>query len=289
MTAIRRAAALCVATLLLAACTVVRPPAEELAIAEAEIDAGSTARGVRRMERAFDALGVTDPARWDRLGDLAERADRDVSRRAFDRAESLLWPDATPRSTVRLTPPFTGRWIVTQGNRGEFSHLRLADRFSWDFQCIDGQGDASEARDGLPGFGAPILAPADGVVERAQDGVPDNLDGRRNRVRAAGNVVVLRHGPNEMTHFCHLQCGSVTVRVGDQVRRGDMIGRCGCSGNAIEPHLHFALRSGRTSDDSSIPARFEGVRITRRGVAVPGADGVPRTGDVVEVGESSER
>ena len=281
MTAIRRSSALCVAAFVLGACVAVRPPAEEIALAQAEIDAGSTESGVRRMERAFEALPVSDAARWDRLGDIAAQADPGVSRRAFDRAEALLWPDAVPRTNVRLTLPFNGRWIVTQGNRGEFSHRRLADRFSWDFQRLD-DGGASAARDGLPGLGAPVLAPADGVVERAQDGVPDNIDGCRNYVRAAGNVVVIRHGPSEMTHFCHLQCGSVTVRVGDTVRRGDMIGRCGCSGNAIEPHLHFALRAGRTSSDVSIPARFEGARIIRRDPSAPAIDGVPQQGDVVE-------
>lgn len=268
----------------LGACATARPPSEELVLAQQEIDSGDLLRGTRRMETAYERLGERDPARWDRLGSLADDEDADVAARAFARAEQLRWPNAAPQSVTRLSLPIAGRWRVTQGNRGVYSHARLADRFAWDFQAVDGAGSACRGRSSDPrdfhAFGKPVLAPADGVVARVADGVPDNLDGHRNVVRAAGNVVVIRHARGEFTHFCHLQQGSIAVRAGQPVRRGDVIGRCGASGNALEPHLHFVLRMGPTSDDWSIPAQLLDVRIERRGAPVPG--GVPEEDDVVE-------
>lgn len=254
-------------------CVSTRPPHEQLALAQEEIDAGRTRPGVVRMEHAFVALGVDEPERWDRLGEIAAAVDPDVASRAFARAEALLWPDPGVRSRTRLSLPFSGPWRVTQGNRGEFSHRRLADRFAWDFQRVDATGSAGG--DGplasFVGFGAVVRAPADGVVVRAEDGVPDNEDGARNHVRAGGNVVVLRHRGDEHSHFCHLQRGSLLVSVGDEVRRGQPLARCGSSGNAIEPHLHFVLRTGPTSEDPSIPVVFDDA---------PG-DGVPDEGEIV--------
>jgi murein DD-endopeptidase MepM/ murein hydrolase activator NlpD len=234
---------------------------------------------VRRAEEALAAQDVRDPARWDRLGSDAADFDKDVSLRAYDRAETLLWPDARPRNVVRLSLPFAGRWKVTQGNRGAYSHARLADRFAWDFQLVDGRDESNppgnEAPTAFYGFGAPVLAPADGVVELVENDVPDNLDGVRNHDRPGGNLVVLRHGAGEFSRVCHLQRGSVCVVLGQSVARGEMIGRCGCSGNAVEPHLHFVLRVGPSADDFSVPMAFDDVRTSR------GGDGVPSKGDVV--------
>lgn len=281
----RSAAALAAVVLVLAACRTARPPAEELAAAQGEIDRGETLAGVRRMEAAYAALGEADALLWSRLGQVAVDADDAVAARAFDRAEALRWPDPSPRTVTKLSLPFEGTWQVTQGNRGRYSHRRLADRFAWDFQRVDERGAAGTGSDGPPSaffaYGAPVLAPADGVVERAVDGVPDNEDGTRNHVRAAGNVVVIRHAEGELSHLCHLQCGSVTVRPGDAVVRGQVVGRCGASGNAVEPHLHFVLRVGPTSDCLSVPARFEGVRIARARPDAAQRPGVPEAGDVV--------
>jgi hypothetical protein len=247
-------------------------------------DGGPAAGALRQMESALAATGASDPIRWDRLGGTASEVDDGVARRAYDRAESLLWPEGGVRNTTPLSPPFEGKWVVTQGNRGDYSHRRLADRFAWDFQKVNdaGQTSADGRLDpaGFFGFGAPILSTADGVVVRAEDGVPDNVDGIRNYGRAAGNVVVIRHAEGEMSHYCHMQKGSIAVKVGEVVRRGQRIGRCGCSGNAVEPHLHYVLRVGKTSSDFSVPSCFQDGEIVR---AAGGRErgGVPRDGDVV--------
>ena len=44
--------------------------------------------------------------------------------------------------------------------------------------------------------------------------------------------------------YGHLQKGSVTVNRGERVKRGQVLGRLGNSGNSSAPHLHFHIMNG---------------------------------------------
>ena len=62
--------------------------------------------------------------------------------------------------------------------------------------------------------------------------------------------------------LAHLQPGSVTVRVGDYVTAGRLLGKVGDSGNSMEPHLHIGVVRGRhafESEDGRPPDRLESV------------------------------
>ena len=56
--------------------------------------------------------------------------------------------------------------------------------------------------------------------------------------------MVIDHGNGEFSFFGHLQKGSVQVKEGERVRKGQMIGRIGFSGDAFIPHLHYMLMDG---------------------------------------------
>jgi murein DD-endopeptidase MepM/ murein hydrolase activator NlpD len=76
----------------------------------------------------------------------------------------------------------------------------------------------------------------------------------------AGNCVIIDHGNSEYSVLMHLQSGSVTVKPGDDVVTGRVIGRLGNSGDAFEPHLHYQLQSGpRLFQDQSLPFRFQNI------------------------------
>lgn len=46
-------------------------------------------------------------------------------------------------------------------------------------------------------------------------------------------------------------------KVGDKVKRGDLVGRCGNSGNSSEPHLHYHLQNGpHFGQAEGLPAQF---------------------------------
>jgi murein DD-endopeptidase MepM/ murein hydrolase activator NlpD len=59
-------------------------------------------------------------------------------------------------------------------------------------------------------------------------------------------------------NYAHLQRGSLKVRVGERVRRGQLLGRLGQSGNSAAPHLHFHLSSAATFEGSEgLPFAFD--------------------------------
>ena len=60
----------------------------------------------------------------------------------------------------------------------------------------------------------------------------------------AGNCVIIDHGNSEYSVMMHMQQGSVTVKAGDRVVTGQVIGRLGNSGDSFGPHLHYQLQSG---------------------------------------------
>jgi murein DD-endopeptidase MepM/ murein hydrolase activator NlpD len=62
-----------------------------------------------------------------------------------------------------------------------------------------------------------------------------------------GNVVWLDHGGTILSVYAHLS--SISVRQGDFVRRGEIIGLSGATGDVTAPHLHFEVwRGGREVD-----------------------------------------
>jgi hypothetical protein len=91
----------------------------------------------------------------------------------------------------------------------------------------------------------PILAVADGTVRQVVSDAPDIAPGALPEGVAigklTGNLVTLDIGGGVYAQYGHLRQGSPTVKVGDSVKRGQVIGRLGNSGNTSEAHLHFQL------------------------------------------------
>ncbi len=99
-------------------------------------------------------------------------------------------------------------------------------------------------------FGQPVYAVADAVVSHAKDGQPDNVPALPSAFHSAvpitmdtvaGNNIVLDLGHGKYAYYFHLHPGSVLVKAGDHIHRGQMIARIGCSGDATVPHLHFEV------------------------------------------------
>jgi len=57
-----------------------------------------------------------------------------------------------------------------------------------------------------------------------------------------GNMILINHGNGYLTRYAHLS--SLNVEVGDSVKKGQMIGRVGSTGNSTGPHLHFEIIRG---------------------------------------------
>lgn len=94
--------------------------------------------------------------------------------------------------------------------------------------------------------GVPVLAAAPGTVKGVRDGMLDAFSRETGRAgitdRECGNGMVLDHGGGWETQYCHLRQGSVLVKSGQRVARGEKLGEVGWSGLADFAHLHLSVR-----------------------------------------------
>jgi murein DD-endopeptidase MepM/ murein hydrolase activator NlpD len=93
----------------------------------------------------------------------------------------------------------------------------------------------------------PVIAVADGTVSRLRDGVPDQIfqaaiDRLQLKDKECGNGIVIDHPGGLSSQYCHMKNGSLSVRSGTHVRKGERIGAIGSSGVAEFPHVHVSIR-----------------------------------------------
>ena len=109
-----------------------------------------------------------------------------------------------------------------------------------------------------------MLAPADGRIVEVTDGYADNPPGTNGD---HANHLVMDIGGGRYVSMAHLKQGSVTVRVGDVVRRGQPLAAVGNNGHSNEPHLHLQVQDSPAGADAdrTYPMVFRNVHITRGG------------------------
>ena len=193
------------------------------------------------------------------------------------------------------------RLDITGGMTTHFGITGNFMRYAHDFVVTDRQGrmfrtDGARPEDWF-GYGAPIRAPAAGVVREMSDGIPDNRKGSpppfgeaelmKNLRLFLGNHVVIEHADGTFSLLAHMKQGSVRVKSGDRVARGAPLGEMGMSGDAFLVHLHYQHQSGPGFEEG-LPAYFERVRVRNgRGWSLP-FTGPVDSGDVVEAVASAK-
>jgi hypothetical protein len=104
-------------------------------------------------------------------------------------------------------------------------------------------------------YGSEVIAVADGTVTATLDGQEANAPGvlpaddpvlgpRLTVENVDGNHIVLDIGNGAHAFYAHLIKGSLMVKVGDRVRKGQVLARLGNTGNANASHLHFHVMNG---------------------------------------------
>jgi murein DD-endopeptidase len=186
---------------------------------------------------------------------------------------------------VVITPPLPGdHWLAANGPSNTSAHRRalipidgravISQRYAIDWVKV---GDDGKTYKGDPldnknyyAFGVDALAVADGVVTEVKDGIPLNVPGETSRAvpitleTVGGNHVIIDIGNGNFAFYAHLQPGSLRVKLGDKVRRGQVVGLVGNTGNSTEPHLHFHI------SNASSPLGSEGLPYQLRSFEVEG-------------------
>lgn len=153
------------------------------------------------------------------------------------------FPAAFP---VSFSLPFFSEWTINQAHNGSHTH-QGEWRHAWDFVITDQTArqfrNRGDFKEDYFCFGKVLVAPADGTVIQIINNIPDNTIGDINTRNNWGNTVVIKHSENLYSKLCHLQCKSIELDEGDQVKQGQLLGRCGNSGRSPYPHLHFQFQA----------------------------------------------
>lgn len=183
------------------------------------------------------------------------------------------------KQKAKLIFPLKGRFIVAGGHEYNEPHRwERSQSYAYDIFPIGPKGELLRGDGAFSedwwGYGAPVIAPADGVVVHARDDIPENdrlgtlpnIDFYKqfpdwlNAV--AGNNVIIDHGHEEHSFLAHLQHGSVAVRKDEKVQKGQQIGCIGNSGNSDAPHLHYHLMEGQDIFRcDALPSHFENLEL----------------------------
>ncbi len=141
--------------------------------------------------------------------------------------------------------PFWGEWTVSQAHNGEYTH-KEDWKHAWDFVITDYNKKQFENEgnsvDDYYCYNKAILAPAAGYIFDIVDGIKDNTVGDINTNQNWGNSIVIKHAESLYSQLSHLKPGSFKVKIGDYVKKAQVIALCGNSGHSPYPHLHYQLQ-----------------------------------------------
>jgi murein DD-endopeptidase MepM/ murein hydrolase activator NlpD len=160
-----------------------------------------------------------------------------------------------------IQPPLRGGpWVAIYDASWPRGHRRVSyvvdasahipGRFAIDWIKVNRNGryfdgDGTQVRDWY-GYGAEVLAVADGIVAATRDDVPESATVSTRPLPlspgdASGNYVALSLGKDRFAFYEHLKPGSIRVRAGQRIQQGSVVGLLGYTGESTGPHLHFHM------------------------------------------------
>lgn len=113
---------------------------------------------------------------------------------------------------------------------------RMASGFGWRTDPFTKKRKRHWGMDFSAERGSPIYASGDGKISRSD-----------NKAAGFGNHVRIDHGFGYVSIYAHMD--NISVRRGNRVKRGDIIGYVGSSGRSVAPHLHYEItKDGKKID-----------------------------------------
>jgi hypothetical protein len=179
---------------------------------------------------------------------------------------------------ITVAAPLRGAgWVAVNGccdsangHRGGIipidGRLRAVERFAIDFVQLGPDRrlfvGPVENLSSFRYYGADVHSVADGTVVRTHDGEPEQTPPNGpaefpTPQNAGGNWLVVDIGGGHFAFYAHLQPRSITAKVGDRVRPGQVLGLLGNTGNSTGPHLHFHIMDSPSFDSDGLPFQFD--------------------------------
>jgi hypothetical protein len=145
------------------------------------------------------------------------------------------------------------------------------------------------------GWGKDIFSPCDAEIVKVEDGVNErervsligdlryrakindmHNKGEFNYRDIAGNYIIMKCSESVYALFAHLKKDSILVDVGERVKKGQVIGKVGHSGNSLAPHLHFQMMDNEDPRFANgILCAFEYYEIKKEGEWIKIENGIP--------------
>jgi murein DD-endopeptidase MepM/ murein hydrolase activator NlpD len=146
--------------------------------------------------------------------------------------------DKLSENNNRISPPFSSSSEVLSSNNFLIDNPLSSPKFQWP---VKGKVIARYGKNGNKfNEGVNIAAASGTLVHAAGDGKAVYIG---NNIEGYGNLIIIKHEGQYMTAYAHLN--DISVERGTHIKKGDVIGIVGQSGNVPEPQLHFSIRKGK--------------------------------------------
>lgn len=138
------------------------------------------------------------------------------------------------------------RYKVMQGNNGSFSHRKPTSKYAIDFKMNVGQQ---------------VCAIRDGLVINVKSS--SNEGGNSKKYLKKANIIFVFHNDGTFVQYAHFKKNGVLVKIGDTVKKGQIIGYSGNTGFSTAPHLHFVVYKPTKNGLVSIPFILDSIPTKR--------------------------
>ncbi|MDT0739109.1 M23 family metallopeptidase [Staphylococcus haemolyticus] len=185
----------------------------------------------------------------------------------------IKYPDKNKITLNKYIMPVNSGWEVFWGGDNElfnYHYPNESQRYAYDL--IIRKNNISYKNFGYINkdyycFSEDIIAPQDGIIIDIENKQTDSDSQKDNNL--FGNYILISHKNNEYSLLAHLEYSSINVSIGEKVHQGDLIGKCGNSGNSSEPHLHFqVMNSSKIDECVSLKIKFSNGRSPIKGDSI---------------------
>ncbi len=163
-------------------------------------------------------------------------------------------------------------------------------RYAYDFVMLDSANnqyvDKNDKPESYFGYGKKVYAVGDGKVIYASNKHKDDRsfdipEIANNSLELYGNCIAIQHKDSSISIYGHLKQNSITVKVGDIVKRNQEIASIGISGSSFFPHLHFEIRTSIKNSAEGLPSYFSNVYILENEKYIKLKSGLAETGSII--------